>query len=59
MEKSNEFGSKYSSLVGELKAAGIYDDELHRTPGTIASDLDSMHKQTQQHFKNLILTKFL
>ena len=59
MEKSNEFGSKYSSLVGELKAAGIYDDELRRTPGTISSDLDSMHKQTQQYFKNLILTKFL
>ena len=59
MEKSNEFGSKYSSLVGELKAAGIYDDDLRRTPGTIASDLDSMHEQTQQYFKNLILTKFL
>ena len=58
IEKSNEFGSKYSSLVEELKAAGIYDDELRQTPGTIESYLFSMRQQTQQYFKNLILLRF-
>ena len=58
IEKSNEFGVKYSSLVEELKAAGIYDDELRQTPGTIESYLFSMRQQTQQYFKTLILLRF-
>ena len=59
IEKSNEFGVKYSSLVEELKAAGIYDEELRLTPGTLENYLFSMRQQTQQYFKTLILLKFL
>ena len=57
IEKSNEFGVKYSSLVEELKAAGIYDDELRLTPGTLEGSLFSVRQQTQQYFKTLILMR--